>query len=49
MGEDVWQQGMNPDLPADDAVLDNPYTYTDYKSSSTREARESLFGDSASG
>ena len=32
MGEDVWQAGMNPDLPADDKVLDNPYTYTDYKS-----------------
>jgi hypothetical protein len=27
-------------------VLDNPYTYTEYKSSSTREARESMFGDS---
>ena len=23
---------MNPDLPEDDEVLDNPYTYTEYKS-----------------
>jgi cytosine/adenosine deaminase-related metal-dependent hydrolase len=47
MGEDVWQQGMNPELPADNPVLDNPYQYTEYKSSATREARESMFGDSA--
>jgi cytosine/adenosine deaminase-related metal-dependent hydrolase len=49
MGEDTWAAGMNPDMPADDAVLDNPYTYTEYKSSATREARESLFGDSSAG
>jgi cytosine/adenosine deaminase-related metal-dependent hydrolase len=49
MGEETWVSGMNPDLPADDAVLDNPYTYTEYKSSATREARESLFGDSSAG
>jgi cytosine/adenosine deaminase-related metal-dependent hydrolase len=49
MGEETWQQGMNPDLPSDDDVLDNPYTYTEYKSSATREARESLFGDSSAG
>ena len=47
MGEETWQKGMFPDLPEDSAVLDNPYTYTEYKSSSTREARESMFGDSA--
>jgi cytosine/adenosine deaminase-related metal-dependent hydrolase len=34
MGEDAWRQGMNPDVPAT-SVLDNPYTYTDYRSSST--------------
>ena len=34
MGEDKWQQGMNPDVP-EPAVLDNPYTYTDYRSAST--------------
>jgi cytosine/adenosine deaminase-related metal-dependent hydrolase len=49
MGEETWAAGMNPDMPADDAVLDNPYTYTEYKSSATREARESLFGDSSAG
>lgn len=49
MGEETWLQGMNPEMPADDAVLDNPYTYTEYKSSATREARESLFGDSSAG
>jgi hypothetical protein len=49
MGEETWQQGMNPALPEDGAVLDNPYTYTEYKSSSTREARESMFGDASTG
>lgn len=43
MGEDVWQQGMNPDLPTDE-VLDNPYQYTEYKTSATHEARGSMFG-----
>ncbi len=43
MGEDVWQAGMNPDLPTDE-VLDNPYQYTDYKSTATHEARGSMFG-----
>jgi hypothetical protein len=38
---------MPPDLPGDDKVLDNPYTYTDYRSGSTREAREPIFGESA--
>jgi 5-methylthioadenosine/S-adenosylhomocysteine deaminase len=47
LGEETWQAGMHPELPADDKVLDNPYTYTDYRSASTREARESIFGDSA--
>ena len=49
MGEETWQQGMNPALPEDAGVLDNPYTYTEYKSSSTREARESMFGDANAG
>jgi cytosine/adenosine deaminase-related metal-dependent hydrolase len=44
MGEETWQAGMNPALPEDGDVLDNPYTYTDYKSDETREARGSLFG-----
>ncbi|MGW4485248.1 amidohydrolase family protein [Amycolatopsis sp. NPDC004368] len=34
LGEEAWQQGMNPDVP-EAKVLDNPYTYTDYQSGST--------------
>jgi cytosine/adenosine deaminase-related metal-dependent hydrolase len=34
MGEEAWQKGMNPDVP-EASLLDNPYTYTDYKDSST--------------
>ena len=34
MGEDAWRQGMNPDVP-ETKVLDNPYTYTDYRSAGT--------------
>jgi len=45
LGEEAWAAGMNPQLPTDDEVLDNPYTYTDYKSASTHGARGSLFGD----
>jgi cytosine/adenosine deaminase-related metal-dependent hydrolase len=40
MGEEAWRQGMNPDLPQE-ALLDNPYQYTEYKSDSTRDARGS--------
>ena len=48
LGEEEWQAGMHPEMPADDKVLDNPYTYTDYRSAATREARESIFGEPAS-
>ncbi|MFE2941220.1 amidohydrolase family protein [Streptomyces sp. NPDC059255] len=34
LGEEAWRKGMNPDIP-EAAVLDNPYTYTEYRSSST--------------
>ncbi|WP_188189897.1 amidohydrolase family protein [Nonomuraea sp. SYSU D8015] len=34
MGEDAWLKGMNPDIPAT-KILDNPYTYTDYRSDAT--------------
>jgi cytosine/adenosine deaminase-related metal-dependent hydrolase len=40
MGEEAWQKGMYPDV-AEAKVLDNPYTYTDYRSSATRTARVS--------
>ena len=49
LGEEVWQAGMHPEMPADDKVLDNPYTYTEYRSAATREARESIFGEPAAG
>ncbi|WP_424527985.1 amidohydrolase family protein [Sphaerisporangium viridialbum] len=39
MGEEAWRQGMNPDVP-ETAILDNPYTYTDYHSDSTHTRRE---------
>jgi 5-methylthioadenosine/S-adenosylhomocysteine deaminase len=34
LGAEAWPQGMNPDIP-ETKVLDNPYTYTDYRSAST--------------
>jgi cytosine/adenosine deaminase-related metal-dependent hydrolase len=34
LGDEAWQQGMNPDVP-ETKILDNPYTYTDYRSAST--------------
>ncbi|WP_328826182.1 MULTISPECIES: amidohydrolase family protein [unclassified Streptomyces] len=36
MGEDAWAKGMNPDIP-ETKILDNPYTYTDYRSTSTHD------------
>jgi len=37
LGDEAWAAGMNPDIP-ETKVLDNPYTYTDYRSASTHEA-----------
>ncbi|GGO21620.1 amidohydrolase [Microbispora rosea subsp. aerata] len=34
LGEEAWQKGMNPDIP-ETKILDNPYTYTDYRSAAT--------------
>ncbi|MEV4319055.1 amidohydrolase family protein [Actinocrispum sp. NPDC049592] len=34
LGDENWRKGMNPDIPTT-KVLDNPYTYTDYQSSTT--------------
>jgi 5-methylthioadenosine/S-adenosylhomocysteine deaminase len=34
LGAEVWEQGMHPEIPGA-KVLDNPYTYTDYRSAST--------------
>ncbi|MBO3747668.1 amidohydrolase family protein [Streptosporangiaceae bacterium NEAU-GS5] len=37
MGEETWAKGMNPDIPQT-KILDNPYQYTDYRSSATHTA-----------
>jgi 5-methylthioadenosine/S-adenosylhomocysteine deaminase len=34
LGKDAWAQGMNPDVP-ETKILDNPYMYTEYRSSAT--------------
>ncbi|NYH55493.1 cytosine/adenosine deaminase-related metal-dependent hydrolase [Nocardiopsis arvandica] len=34
VGEQEWAAGMNPDIP-ESKVLDNPYTYTDYRDAGT--------------
>ncbi len=34
LGEDAWTKGMNPDVP-ETKVLDNPYTYTEYRTAAT--------------
>ncbi|HEY8478541.1 MAG TPA: amidohydrolase family protein [Spirillospora sp.] len=35
MGEEAWTAGMNPEIP-ETKILDNPYTYTDFRSDATR-------------
>ena len=37
MGEQAWAQGMNPDIP-ETKILDNPYTYTEYRSATTHRS-----------
>jgi len=37
MGEEEWHQGMTPDIP-ESKVMDNPYTYTDFRSDETRKS-----------
>jgi cytosine/adenosine deaminase-related metal-dependent hydrolase len=37
MGEEAWLQGMNPQVVTT-KVLDNPYTYTDYRSAATHSS-----------
>ncbi|GAA4558310.1 amidohydrolase family protein [Pseudonocardia xishanensis] len=34
LGDEAWEKGMNPEIPETE-VLDNPYTYTDYRSDAT--------------
>ena len=49
LGEDAWQAGMNPPMPDDDKVLDNPYQYTEYQTETTHGARGSIFGEPGTG
>lgn len=49
LGPETWAHGMNPEMPADDEVFDNPYQYTEYKSDSTHEARGTVFGEPGAG
>jgi cytosine/adenosine deaminase-related metal-dependent hydrolase len=37
LGPEAWLQGMHPDIPAT-KILDNPYTYTDFRSADTHSA-----------
>jgi len=39
MGEEQWVKEQNPDIP-ETKVLDNPYTYTEYRSDATHQAYE---------
>jgi hypothetical protein len=34
LGEENWNRGMNPEIP-ETKVLDNPYTYTAYRTTTT--------------
>ncbi|MCS5734096.1 amidohydrolase family protein [Herbiconiux daphne] len=43
LGDPTWEQGMNPDAP-EEKMLDNPYTYTDYKDASTHTADRQTAG-----
>ncbi|WP_432547001.1 amidohydrolase family protein [Kineococcus sp. SYSU DK004] len=37
LGPEAWERGMNPEVPTTD-VLDNPYTYTDFRTAATHGA-----------
>jgi urease alpha subunit len=37
LGEEVWKQGMNPEIP-ETKILDNPYQYTDFRTAATHTA-----------
>jgi len=39
IGDEAWQKGMNPDVP-ETALVENPYTYTDFRSDAPRGASE---------
>jgi 5-methylthioadenosine/S-adenosylhomocysteine deaminase len=37
LGPQAWEKGMNPDIP-ETKILDNPYTYTDYRTATTHRS-----------
>jgi 5-methylthioadenosine/S-adenosylhomocysteine deaminase len=37
LGPESWEKGMNPDIP-ETKILDNPYTYTAYRSAATHSS-----------
>lgn len=37
LGPEAWKQGMNPEIP-ETKVLDNPYTYTEFRSADTHKS-----------
>ncbi|MFI6345452.1 amidohydrolase family protein [Streptomyces sp. NPDC050560] len=39
LGEEGWRRGMSPDVP-ETGILDNPYTYTDFRTASTHSRKE---------
>jgi hypothetical protein len=39
LGEEAWNAGMHPEIP-ESKVLDNPYQYTEYRSSDTHRSRD---------
>jgi hypothetical protein len=46
LGPEAWQQGMNPEIPTT-KVLDNPYTYTEFRSSATHQTAAAPAGSEA--
>lgn len=38
LGEEAWEQGMHPDVPAS-GVLENPYMYSDYRRTDAQEVQ----------
>ena len=39
LGEEAWNQGMHPEIP-ETKILDNPYQYTEFRSSATHGSRD---------
>ena len=47
LGEEEWAAGMHPDIP-ETKILDNPYTYTEFRTSDTHRVQEDRVGDQGS-